>query len=209
MNNLLAAVSVKTGKETASFLAEANDVVEFHGIKHHHHRMKTMKIFPFLTFLLMLLSEADAQVRPYSNYTSQTAQFINSTRKIKGYILLDEPIGYKPSCLDELKKDNLFTKKEMNFIEQSIKKPLLKKWTKQILPYQQIVARKELKAALKTKGTKVYHVHAAPIFLRNGTYCLFYNASYCGGQCASGRMRLYYKWGKEWIIVKSYCEWMS
>jgi len=157
----------------------------------------------------MIIPQADAQVGYRTNYISQTADFINSTRKIKGYILLDEPVAYHPSCLEELKKDNLFTTNEISFIERSIKKPLLKKWTKKILPHQQIVARKELKAALKTKDTKVYHVHAAPIFLRNGTYCLFYNASYCGGQCASGRMRLYYKWGQDWIIVKNYCGWMS
>jgi len=54
-----------------------------------------------------------------------------------------------------------------------------------------------------------FNEFSMPVFLRNDSYCLFYEANHCGGLCGEGKLTLYKKEGDHWKIVKSYCQWIS
>lgn len=167
-----------------------------------------MRIQRLLIIFITLSWTGQALAQRSETYDKQAFEFLNATRNLKELVLLDEPSTIRPSCLLELDADTFYTKKEILLIEKMFKNPPIKKWTKQLLPNSRIFTAAQLKTR-QHKGYKNYHAYGVPIFLRNGTYCLFYNASYCGGPCGSGRIRLYYKFADEWVIVKTYCKWIS
>lgn len=167
-----------------------------------------MKIQTLLIIFITLSLAGQALAQRKETYDNQAFEFLNSTRDLKELVLLDKSSIIRPSCLLELGADTFYTKKEIRLIEKLFKNPPIKKWTKQLLPDLRIFTAAQLKTR-QQKGYKIYHAYGAPIFLRNGTYCLFCNANYCGGPCGSGRLRLYYKFADEWVIVKTYCKWIS
>ncbi|TCC88170.1 hypothetical protein EZ428_20835 [Pedobacter frigiditerrae] len=206
--------------------------MEFHMVRHHYFTkmMMMMKYFPILTLLFLsigcsLKKPDNDQVSTIDStknaYIQLTTEFINAVVKKEKFLLADEPFNFNAfDCLVELKNDTLtFTKSEINYIlkEQSLKP--IKKWTKDLLPNSKIIAQDSINNIFKdrTKGWNYFYKNIGqsfetfsnPIFVRNNTYCIFYKSNSCGWLCAGGNLSVYKKEGNNWIVIKSYCNWVS
>ena len=48
-----------------------------------------------------------------------------------------------------------------------------------------------------------------PIFIRNGTYCIFFYRVVCGNICNESDVSLYVKEDGKWLKKEEYCSWMN
>lgn len=185
-----------------------------------------------LTYGLLLCSQttsgATHTVLPTSKdsvpYMKKAADFI---REVYGedkpgsqFILVDRPAGKKDlHCGDEVIDDTLtFTKAERDYIRQQID-PGNRRWTTEYFKHTSIISEDTIKSifADQSKRWKYFYQHfgqefhyfSLPVFLRNDTYCLFYSDIYCGNLCGDGELVLYRKVNGKWVVVKSYCSWIS
>lgn len=154
-------------------------------------------------------------------YSAQTTAFIERFINQKPINLSDKVDSDDfASCFEQLKQDTLtFTKKEIAFILSEHKHPLIKKWTKQLIPSANLIDGNTITEIFSKdhKGWKYFYKHigkefnsfSAPIFLRNNQYCIFYSSLACGDRCGEGQLILYKKEGANWKEVKVYCDWIS
>ncbi|MEE1945649.1 hypothetical protein VRU48_11075 [Pedobacter sp. KR3-3] len=153
-------------------------------------------------------------------YLKQATDFIRAVAPKDDYILNDRPdSGAGFNCLDGLKEDSLLTKAELDYVIQQSTQPPIKKWTTDLIPNTKLISADTISQIFndRKKGWDYFYKkigrsvssYSAPIFLRNNTYCLFYNSNGCGWLCGTGRLSLYKKEGKQWKIVKTYCNWIS
>jgi len=54
-----------------------------------------------------------------------------------------------------------------------------------------------------------YYDFSKPIFIRNGTMCIFYRGENCGWLCGEGFVGVYVKKGKKWILKYELSSWVS
>lgn len=137
------------------------------------------------------------------------------------FILQDATVSFfNMDCLPQLADDTMnFTPAEIKLIEQRLKSPIIKKWTPSLLSNIHIVSADTIRSIFKTpgKGWDYFHERfggainsfSEPIFFRNNSYCLFYSDYACGSLCGQGYVMLYRKENNKWVLVRSYCGWIS
>lgn len=159
-----------------------------------------------------------------TGYMKQAIAFLQEIRQAdladSNFVLKDSSASLIASmCMDQLLKDTArFTKKELRKLasdNKSIKIKWQDKWFKKI----RIVSSDSISTVFKdtSKGWSYFNKHiashfnsfGAPLFLRGGTYCIFYSSHSCGWLCGQGRLELYQKKDGKWIAVDSYCSWIS
>ncbi len=160
-------------------------------------------------------------IRQEKIYIAQATSFIHKFNHQEPIILGDKVNKNDDfSCLEHLKKDTItFTKAEITFITSQSKSPLIKKWTKELIPNAKLIEGDTITQIFKNynKGWayfykhigKAYHSFSAPIFIRNYQYCIFYSSFSCGYLCGEGELTLYKKDGTTWKKIKTYCDWIS
>ncbi|RYE89741.1 MAG: hypothetical protein EOO37_04435 [Cytophagaceae bacterium] len=137
------------------------------------------------------------------------------------FLLLDKPASLSSeseSCLKDVLTDTIsYSKAELKTIK-NYTQPVIASWAG-MLPEIRILKSDTVQSIFKDRHRnwdyfyknigQSFNAFSSPIFFRNYTYCLFYSANYCGGLCGGGSLRLYKKQKGVWVVVKSYCEWVS
>ena len=128
------------------------------------------------------------------SYVQKSIAFI---KKVKGkalqdstFILVDKPFSFQYfDCLTSLLDDSsTFSKEELNFIQKK-QYPSVSKWEPLLFPAIRIVSSDTIASIFKRKfdGWAYFYKHfgnsfhsfSMPIFLRNDTYCIFYDDIDC------------------------------
>lgn len=183
------------------------------------------KISFFLVFILFFVScghkTLDIQAHPDEAHAF-IKWYRTDARLDAGLILADEPIsgsqfdGYK-----EVYSDTVFlTVAERGQIRKVLSHPPVAKWTRDFFPEAQIITQQDIDVVFKSPGRdgwEEFHKRygyrfyqcSTPIFLREGTLCLFYTAYHCGWLCGEGQLTLYQRSGNTWIRLKDYLSWVS
>lgn len=136
------------------------------------------------------------------------------------FILVDKPFAFEYfGCLDQFLDDSAFySKEELAFIMKSIKTSPVK-WSNGLLGSVNVISKDTIDAIFKDKSKgwnyfnkhfgQSYHIFSVPIFLRNDSLCLFYSSTHCGYECGDGHFILYKRENGKWVVVKTYCNWIS
>ena len=157
-------------------------------------------------------------------YLNKSIAFINEimSQELKDsiFILEDKPFSFDYfDCLNEVLTDTAtYSKQEIQNLKAK-KFYKVKRWEKQNFPNLKFVSADTVKSIFEDNGKgwdyfykhigREFHTISYPIFLRNFTYCLFYNDNSCGWLCGTGRLTLYKYEKDKWTEVKSYCNWIS
>ena len=157
-------------------------------------------------------------------YVKQCVEFIKQVKHRElsdtNFILVDKPSWlHYLNCINSVLADTaIFTKEELNFIKNK-EFVSISKWTKEMFPNIKIISSDTLATifASDSDGWNYFYKNigegfctfSIPIFLRNNTYCLFYFDEHCGSLCGGGSLDLYKKENGKWVIIKSYCSWVS
>ncbi len=159
--------------------------------------------------------------------TALRRQAITFIKQVQGQALTtaqfrleNKPVPLRQmDCLQEVLVDKqTFTPAERQVIEAAAARKVAR-WATAELTATQLLDSDSVHKILKNwqEGWPYFHQHIGldfhafsfPIFIRNGTYCLFYSAMYCGGLCAEGQLTLYKREGAQWKAVQYYCQWVS
>jgi hypothetical protein len=169
----------------------------------------TLAAFKGVKDSLALRQQAIAFIKKVKGYALQTAKFR----------LESQPASLtQEDCLQAVLADNSFTAAEHQAIRLAVTRKVTR-WSTADFATARILRTDTIKLILKDwhRGWPYFHEHIGedfntfsfPLFIRNNTYCLFYEANYCGGLCAEGNLILYKKAGTNWLEVKRYCSWES
>jgi hypothetical protein len=166
------------------------------------------------------------QVPPPSSASARqkAITFIKQVKKreltASGFILLDKPAPLASNyCLKAVLTDKqFFSSAELTMLKAQAGNNALA-WKATDFSGVRIVEQDTVDAIFNvySKHWAYFNKHigrdfnefSMPIFLRNDTYCLFYEANHCGGLCGEGKLALYKKEGGHWQVVKYYCQWIS
>lgn len=157
-------------------------------------------------------------------YVRKAVAFIKQVKKRElaagEFILVEKPVALTGNdCLQQLPIDKqIFSPAELAKLTAQAYS-LKRNWKPADFPSVRLVMKDTVEAIFKVFTRhwtyfqknigRDFNEFSMPIFLRNSTYCLFYEANYCGGLCGGGRLSLYKREGEHWKIIKSYCEWIS
>jgi len=161
---------------------------------------------------------------PAASARQQAIAFIKQLKKrelaTSAFILLDKPAPLASNyCLTEvLAEKQFFSSAELAMLKAQADNNTLT-WKATDFSGVRIIEKDTVDAIFKvhSKHWTYFNQHigrdfnefSMPIFLRHGTYCLFYEANHCGGLCGEGKLALYKKEGDQWKVVKYYCQWIS
>ena len=127
----------------------------------------------------------------------------------------------KDNCLDNILLDSaLVSPDENDLLKKMVANPIVSNWTSNIFPDYRIVNSDTIRNIFEkyhSDGWEYFHAHigfmiyylSCPIFFRNYTYCIFYSSSGCDLLCGGGALCLYKKVDDKWIVIRSYCNWIS
>jgi hypothetical protein len=175
----------------------------------------------------MARKQKAAVARQHNDSVALRRQAISFIKKVKGYTLAasqfrleNQPASLKQSnCLQAVLADNkTLTPAELKAIEVAATYKAAR-WSATEFANTTLLEADTINAIFENryKGWTHFREHIGrdfyefsfPIFIRNGTYCLFYTAMYCGELCAEGNLILYKKSGTNWVEMKRYCIWVS
>jgi len=135
-------------------------------------------------------------------------------------ILSGEPtVGFDNCFSNALEDTTFFTETDRKSIAASLEKPPIQQWSESYFSQVKLVHQDTIDAIFQDRDRSWSYFHqyigknfyrfSAPIFLRNYTYCLFYMGNQCGPLCGQGQLALYRKSQGTWVIVKTFCRWIS
>ncbi|OYU84078.1 MAG: hypothetical protein CFE24_08570 [Flavobacterium sp. BFFFF2] len=178
----------------------------------------------FLFFTLFCIGQTQSilDLTKSKKYMAETTEFIkwfrrNDTTKL---VLVKESASW-----NEILKNNtnlvadstVFSKKEIELIKSQLALIPFLQWNDMILKNSTIVTKQEIDQFFEQSNFDAYEDikqkfgsgfmnFSAPIFIRNDTYCIFYNDYHFGWTCGGGSLSLYKKEHGSWTFVKSYFE---
>lgn len=193
-----------------------------------------LKLFLFAALFASLCSygQSTSQNDTFFNVSQDSATYIKkSIAFIKqvmpqalsdtSFILVDKPFSFEYfDCIQEVLADTtLFTRDELLIIRDK-QHPSLSRWPKEFFDKIKLISSDTINAIFNDPsrwwlyyytqfGNRGFNSYSVPIFLKNGTYCLFYSDYSCGDLCGGGQLTLYKKEEDKWIAIKSYCNWVS
>ncbi len=182
------------------------------------------KLFPFLLISLVYsCNESNKESSKYSKhqldsieYIRQTVSFLNQIKNESlndsGFILIDSTFSFEYlDCIHEVLSDNIYSKEEKSLFQSFIKSPQITKWTHEIIPKIKIVSYDSIESTTTIDSLEIisYNTFSSPFFFNNYSYCLFYSDNVCGLLCGSGKLSLYERKDNKWVLLKSYCKWIS
>ncbi len=190
-----------------------------------------MKLILILLFPILAITNVYAQYRNesklfledyFSKYTNSRIIYSNMDKSLVKN--LEEYIIERNNALsrenDSSSQNNtIFTPNEIDIIVEQLNEKINRNSIKvRNIKYKYIKPKRLDKIfSNKDKGWKYYNLkygtylnyYSNPIFLRQGTLCLFYSGSLCGTFCGSGGFSLYSKENGEWKHKEMIYFWIS
>jgi len=163
---------------------------------------------------------------PDSAYTDSVRAFVHSLlpnqNSTEPFILEDSVVTNSfPDFLESCLTDTVtFDVEERRQIRAWDAHPPFRVWTTVLIPQVQLIRKDTVRAIFShnlRRGWTYFHDHygrslssyGCPLFLRGGSYALFYSQNVCGALCGEGRLALYQRKGDQWVVIKTWGSWIS
>lgn len=113
----------------------------------------------------------------------------------------------------------VLSKEEKGYIFKCLHEQKSKVWPDHLFPNSKLILYDTIANVFKDRHKdwnyfnkhfgSGFHSFTQPIFLRNGSICLFYSDYSCGGECGSGDFSIYRKRNGVWIRIITLYAWIS